>query len=381
MIHIAYVIDTIITPGAGTEKQLLLLIQNLDKNKFKPHLICLRNSEWLQNTNHEFPVLILDMKSFKLTHIMPAIAKFKRYCKNHNIKIVQTFFRDGNFFGTIAAYLSGIKVIVSSRRNYGGGYWHNWYWLLLLRIFRFMTTLYISNSHINAKYVAQSEKVKERNIHVIHNGLILDKFISLAGKYRDNTRKTLDITENQILIGIVANMRPVKNLILFVKMAAQTTKCCPQTMFLIIGEGEERPLIENLINDFELKEKVILVGKQTDVLPYLASIDIGVLCSKSESLSNSIIEYMAAGIPSVVSDVGGNAEATGGVGGLVFQANDLDEFCEKVGQLISDEALRISMGEAAKSFAFEHYDLKKAIIQHEEIYTHYYKKQYIEEKI
>ncbi len=379
MIHLAYVIDTIFKPAAGTEKQLLLLIQNLDKSKFKPHLICLRNSEWLQNTNHEFPVLILDMKSFRLTHLMPAITKFKKYCRHNNIKIVQTFFRDGNFFGTIAAYLSGIKVIISSRRNYGRGYWHSLFWLLLLKIFRFMTTLYISNSHINAKYVAQSEKVSEQKIHVIHNGLIMDKFISLTGRYRENTRKTLGLTEDQILIGIVANLRPVKNLILFVKMAAQITKRYPLTMFLIIGEGEERPLIENLINDYELKEKVILAGQQTDVLPYLASMDIGVLCSKSESLSNSIIEYMAAGIPSVVSDVGGNAEAIGGVGGLVFQADNLDEFCDKISQLISNEALRISIGDAAKSFASDHYALKNAIIRHEDIYTNYYQKQYAKE--
>jgi L-malate glycosyltransferase len=374
MINIAYVIDSIVTPGAGTEKQLLLLIQNLNKNKFRPHLICLRNSDWLQSSDIGFPVFVLDMMSFK--QMIPAIRKFKNYCKENNVKVVQTFFRDGNFFGTLAAKLSGIKVIISSRRNYGAGYWHSWFWLTLLRLFNYLTSLYISNSAINSKYVESSEKVKTSKIYVIHNGLDLSKFAGLTESYRKSSRNRFGIDDKQILIGIVANMRPVKNLQLFVDMASRIAKIHNNTRFIIIGDGEERLQLEKQIDDYQLKGRVILAGQQDDIIPFLASMDIGALCSRSESLSNSIIEYMAAGLPAVVSDVGGNPEAIGGVGGIVFKDNDLDDFSDKVNRLVTDEKLRAELGEAAKEYAFKYYDLKEVVGKHEKLYSDFCLKQY-----
>ena len=102
MIKITYIIDTIATIGAGTENQLLMLMNEIDKTKFKPHLICLRDSEWLQNNNLPFDVHILNVGSLLSFSFIRGILKFKKIHMKEKFDIVQTYFVDGNIFGRSA---------------------------------------------------------------------------------------------------------------------------------------------------------------------------------------------------------------------------------------------------------------------------------------
>ena len=370
-INIAYVIDTIETPNAGTEKQLLMLIENLDKKQFSPHLICLRSSQWLKNSKLCFPVFILNLQSVRPLALTSALKKFRKYCMKNNVEIAQTFFVDANIFGSFAAYLSGVKVIISSRRNYGLGYWHNTYWLALLKVLRTITSCYIANSQSTAHYTAISENVRKDNLHVIYNGLYLERFKQMIYKDREKYRALLGIKPNDILIGAVANLRPIKNLPLFIKTAAMAHKKYPQTRFVIVGHGPEEDNLKEMIRDYSLEHVFSLAGQQKDVLPFLVSMDIGILCSTSESLSNAIIEYMAAGLPCVVSDVGGNSEAIGNKYGFLFKSDNAMDFFAKLELLIIDEHLRLSVGQAAKDYAVFNYDHKQIVKQYQDIYYKY----------
>lgn len=372
MINIGYVIDTIETPNAGTEKQLLMLIENLDKNRFSPHLICLRNSIWLKKCKLAFPVVIIDLPSFKSLNLSRAFITFKRYCEKYDIDMIQTFFRDANIFGTLAAYLSRVNIIISSRRNYGLGYWHNNYWLIIMKALRHITSCYIANSRITADYTAMSENVSKDKIHVIYNGLYLERFKQITHDERKSYRSSIGIKPNHIFIGAVANLRTIKNFSLFIRVAAISHKKYPHARFIIVGDGPEKETLEKMILDYCLEHVFILAGQQDNVFPFLSSMDIGVLCSKSESLSNSIIEYMAAGLPCVVSDAGGNSEAVGYKHGFLFKSDDEKDFFTKLEPLIADEQLRLNTGQAAKAYAFSKYDHKEIVKQNQEIYCKYY---------
>jgi glycosyltransferase involved in cell wall biosynthesis len=372
MINIAYVIDTIETPNAGTEKQLLMLIENLDKNRFSPHLIVLRDSVWLKQCKLPCPVCNISLASFACAHLVKAFLTFRRYCKKNEIGIMQTFFVDANIFGTLAAYLSRVEVIISSRRNYGLGYWHNNYWLIIMKALRHITSCYIANSRITADYTAMSENVSKDKIHVIYNGLYLGRFKQITHDERKSYRSSIGIKPNHILIGTVANLRSIKNLSLFIRVAAISHKKYPHTRFIIVGDGPEKGNLEKMIHDYCVQDVVILAGQHDDILPFLSSMDIGVLCSKSESLSNSVIEYMAAGLPCVVSEVGGNSEAIGYEYGFSFKSGDEKDFFAKLEPLIVDEQLCLNTGQAAKTYAFSKYDHKEIVKQYQEIYCKYY---------
>ena len=370
-IQIAFVIDTINGATAGTEKQLLLLIKTLDRSRFQPHLVCLRPSPWLEATAFDFPVLVLDLHTLRSVQSIRAFRKFRAYIREHRIAVVQNFFLDSNLFGTIAAFLSRTPVIVSSRRNFGRGYWHTPFWLFMLKVLRRLTTFYIANSRTTADYSVSVEKINPERIHVIYNGLDLSRYEVDSVQLRSLTRRELGVSDDGLLIGIIANFRPVKNLALFVEMAREIHKRYPETRFVMVGDGEERPAVEAQIRAHGISSVVHLTGRLDDVLPTLAAMDIGVLCSRAESLSNAIIEYMAAGLPCAVSEIGGNVEALGAGNGLTFAGDDIQDFVSKVETLILNPDLRAKFARLGRVRAKNTYDYEAVTRKHEDLYEGY----------
>ena len=368
--NIGFIIDTIKTPSAGTEKQLLMLLENLDRTIFTPHLICLKSSEWLKQSTLPYPVHILEMPSLRFSEFRNGYRSFKQYCQKNNIELIQTYFRDGNIFGTIASHYAKIKYLISSRRNHGGGHWHNWKWLFILKQLRRWTTLYISNSENVAEYTIRAEKVSPDKIITIMNSIKFDRFQKISPELRTEIRNELKLNEDELLIGLVANWREVKNIPLFLQVADKLKKKYASTKFIVIGVPPSETELNNTLNKYNIKNHISFIGPKPDIIPYLSAFDIGILCSKAEGLSNSIIEYMAAGIPSVVSRVGGNPEAIGqNAGGLVFESDSIEDFYEKLEIMITDSKLRAQLGLSAKKFANENFEYRNIVKKYEDVFT------------
>lgn len=369
MIKIAYIIDTIATPSAGTEKQLLMLMNEIDRSKFRPYLICLRNSTWLEENRHLFDVHVLDVGSLLSMSALKGLLKLKKLHQNESFDIVQTFFKDGNMFGTLAAKFCGIKSVISSRRNLGGGYWHDRKWIFILRQLRKITSLYISNSNCVADYTIETEKVDRDKIITIFNGLYLDTFNKIPNESKNNIREQLEVKEADILIGLIANWRPVKNTPLFLQVAFRLSQKYSHLKFIVLGSPPTDEELQKTLDEYNISSYINFLGVKSDILPYLASMDIGVLCSRAESLSNSIIEYTASGLPAVVSQVGGNVEAIGdGTCGLSFEDNNLEDFYDKLEILIKDDNLRNTLGKSGKEFALMNFDYKVIVKKYEDMY-------------
>lgn len=369
MINIAYIIDSILSPTGGTEKQLLMLMEGLDKAKFRPHLICLQNSDWLKTQELPFEVYILNVQSLGSFGFIKGLIRFRKLHKEKNFDIVQTFFADGNFFGTIAAKFSGVKSLISSRRNHGGGHWHTKTWLFVLRRLSKWTTLYIANSNTVAKYTAQAEHVDIKNIVTIYNGLYLDKYEQITSEFRAENRNKLNLREDDILIGLLANWRPVKNYPLFLQAATMLHQKYPSTKFIIIGKLPPDDIYRAYLSKYNTDKFVTYFGATKNTIELLSAMDIGVLCSRAESLSNAILEYLSSGLPCAVSQAGGNAEAIGyGKCGLIFEENNVNDFCKSIEILINDKDLRDKYSKAGKEFVRSRFGYEEMIKRHEEVY-------------
>ena len=164
-INIAYLIDRIPSPNGGTEGQLLMLLKGLDKRKFSPHLICLRGSEWLDNNPLEIPVMILGVGRLLSFNALKKLFAFRKFCRQNNVDIVQTFFMDSNIFGTIAAKVAGCKINIASRRN--AGYKNTRWHLLILRFLRTWTSYYLANSKAAARMAVENERVPQDKIKLV----------------------------------------------------------------------------------------------------------------------------------------------------------------------------------------------------------------------
>lgn len=368
MIRIGFVIDSIQTPAAGTEKQLLMLLDGLDKTRFSPFLICLRDSDWLNNQQFHFPVVIYNLRKILSLSLIKYLRRFIRFIRDEKLDIVHTFFADSNIFGAIGARLAGCKVIISSRRNIGN--WHNRRNVSILRLLRRWITHYLANSEAAAKITAEVEKVAPDRITVIYNGLQLHKYQSLPSDMRSKQRREWNAANDETLVGVVANLRDVKNIDSLISTAARLDKEFSSLKYVVVGEGPDRAKLQNLINSLGLTKKFHLVGRYVNVVPCLAAFDIAVLCSSFESLSNSLIEYMAAGLPIVASNVGGNGEAIShNETGLLYPIDDENGLENALRTLLMDQSLATKLSEGAKKSASQRFSSEAYVKNHQDYYT------------
>ena len=172
------------------------------------------------------------------------------------------------------------------------------------------------------------------------------------------------------VVGIIANLRPVKDHALFLRAAAIVAGQVPDVAFVLLGEGSLRADLEALAEELGIADKVFFAGRVGHVQDYLARMDIGCLSSNSEGFPNTICEYMAAGVPVVATDVGGMREAVEhGVTGYVVPHGRPEEFAKHIIELLKDDDKRTEMGRKSLESCREKFDIELSIREFEEYYT------------
>jgi glycosyltransferase involved in cell wall biosynthesis len=367
MTRIAYFIDTIETAGAGTEKQLLMLLEGLDRRRYDPVLVCLRPSPWLAANDLPCPVEVLDLYS-RASFVGPrALAVYRALQRRHGFGLVQTFFVDANIVGTLMAKVAGVPRVISSRRNIG--YWQGGSDRLVLRVLSRWTSHYIANSRAARDSTVDAEGVDPARISVINNGLDVAGLAARVAEEKDGQRQLLGLGPDDRLVVSVANLRPVKDVATLVEAAAAVVARAPRTRFAVLGEGDQRPDLEARIARHGLQESFLLPGSAADVVPWLAAADIAVQGSRSESFSNALVEYMAAGLPSVATAVGGNVEAVDdGRTGLLCPASDPAAMADRLVTLLEDGDLAARMGTAAAADALERFSVEACLDRTQDCY-------------
>jgi glycosyltransferase involved in cell wall biosynthesis len=180
---------------------------------------------------------------------------------------------------------------------------------------------------------------------------------------------SLGVPSDAQVVGVVANYRPVKDLALFLKSAHIVAAAAPQAAFLLVGRGELRSELEKLAVELGIGDRVFFSDGRGSVPDYLARMSVACLSSLSEGLPNAILEYMAAGLPVVATDVGGNSElvADGDTGYLV-RGRTPEAFAEPIIRLLRDHALRAVMGQKGLERARTEFDLSAAVRRLEGFY-------------
>lgn len=366
-IKIAFIIDTIENRIGGTERQLILLLKHLDKSRFEPYLCCFKDSSWLRDNAHLFNIHVFRFNSFFSPKDYFNLLNYSRFLKNERIDIVQTHFRDGNILGIIAAKLAGIKTIISARRN--KGYWHNKKELAVLRLLNLAVTRFLANSEAVRSHVHNIEGISEEKIEVIYNGYEASIYPENFTDRKRHYRLMLGIHSDTPVIVNVSNLRPVKGLDVFLRAAQTVVSRYPDTIFLILGDGPNKASLQRLADELGITNNVNFLGTRNDVHDILAVCDIGVLSSHSEGLSNSIIEYMAAGLPVVCTDVGGNSELIeDNKNGFLTHKNDYKEMAEAILKLLDNPAMKQEMGKISMKKANFQFNIKNFIDNTEKFY-------------
>lgn len=335
-LRIVFLIDTIESPTAGTECQLLLLLKGLDLREFEPRLCVLQPSAWLEREFHHCSMHVLGIFSFKSPRSWWRILRFAFWLWQEKIDILQVHFRDASLAGFPAAWLGRVPGIVATRKNQG--YWMTGQELVLQKALNRIPDVFVANSEATRQWTHRTEGISPDRIRVIPNGLSRD-FIPVSDERRAAAKEFLGLPSNAPVAGIVANLRLVKRIDVFLRAAASVTKEMPDVRFVVVGEGDERVKLEALCVELGLTDRVMFLGRRADVMEILPAFDVGVLSSDSESFSNAVVEYMAAGLAVAATDVGGCSEALGdSPAGAMVPPGDSEALGKALARLLADES-------------------------------------------
>lgn len=349
-IVIALIIDRLVGCDGmtgGTERQLIEMANRLTGTTCRPMVISLRDNPdspaWqsLQCEKH-----ILQVRSLASLEGIRELWGLSRMLRRRSIDIVQTFFFDATLFGVLAARLAGVHAVISCRRDMG--FWYDKKKTVLLRLANLFSTRILANSQAVKEMVIQQEKTRPGSIDVIYNGTDLDALAETPAAPLHEEFPQLH--DNSFLVGIVANLnRPVKRVDLFIKAAREVLQAIPTCRFLIIGDGELKSELQELVRTLDIEQAVFFLGSRHPALPYVKHFSVGMLTSDSEGFPNALIEYMAAGVPVVATAVGGVTELIqDGKTGLLAPAGNHRELARQVIALLADNHKRKTIGENGK---------------------------------
>ena len=360
-VRVCFLIDEL--ASAGTETQLLALIRHLKRDRVLPYLCLLRgdNPRSQALEPETCPVLRLQVRSLRNPRTLIQAGRFIRFLRRERIDVVQAYFPDSSYFGIPAAWLAGVKHRLRTRNNVG--HWITPLHRQLGRVLNLFTTATLVNCKAAREAFLQSERCSPESVCVLENGVDLERFRNIPPI--DASRVPVSLQ-----VGCVSNLRPVKGLDVFVQAATLVRKHHPQTIFTVAGEGELREALQLQAKANGLADCFLLPGCVSNVPHFLARLDVAVLCSHAEGMSNALLEYMAAGRPIVATKVGAAADVIeDGKNGLLVPAGNSCRLAEAIQCLLSDRPLAARLAASAREQAFRRFSRASMVQRFEEYYA------------
>ena len=347
--------DSLLT--GGSERQFALMAGTFRRASFDLYLGCIqRRGRFLEDLGEigEYPL----GGSFLTVRALHSFGKIVGLLRRTRIDVAQSFDFYTNLVLVPASRLAGVPVVVASQRQLGD--------LLTPMQRRFQNSVFgladcvVCNSWAAADQLARSG-VPRKKLTVIGNAL---PSTALAP-----TPPALPRRPDILRVGMVARMNaPYKNHAGFLRIAARIHQRMPDVEFLLVGDGPLRPELERQADALDLGDHAIFLGDRPDIPAVLASMDVAVLTSESESLSNAILEAMAARLPVVAYNVGGNAELVNDQRGVLVAAQNEQSFASAIQGLLSNAELRKQQGHDAHRFVEENFNLDRVCRRYEDLY-------------
>jgi glycosyltransferase involved in cell wall biosynthesis len=346
-IRVLFLLDCLYgNAGGGSERQFLKLYQQSETLGIIPFVVFLRHATIHQKLPWLHPPHVLDLNSLISTRLYKSLCELKSFIKINHIQIVHTLFDDATIIGILLKIIQPNIPVICSQRNLGHA--HQGIKKKLIANSLRNADRVLVNANIISEMLVTDYHVSRQNILMIPN--IHEPILANKAPRADKELNKLKQDDHKIVLTI-ANLREVKGIDDLIA-AARLLQHKP-IRFVVVGDGGGYAEYYEKIRSYGLLDKVVLLGQQEDVSPYLLSADIAVLPSRSEGSSNALIEYMLAGLPIIATNVGGNAEALGenNYCSLLIPPRHPELMAQMIDKLIVDQALAKRLGLAAQKRA------------------------------
>ena len=275
--------------------------------------------------------------------------------------------------GALAGRVAHVKKIVFTAHGWAFNEERGELSKALIRFFSWLTIIF---SH---KVIAVSYQIAEqvinlpfthKKVHIIHSAVehfkVLDRRDARATL---RTRTSYPVPENVLWIGTIAELHTNKGLKYAIEACSTLDRTRHGFLYVIIGDGEKRTYLEQLVREKGLEHQIVLAGHIPNAKQYLSAFDIFILPSLTESLSYSVLEAGEASLPVVASRVGGIPEIIEhNVTGLLTEVKDIDAIREALETLIHDEKLRRALGERLHKKVRSEFSISKMLSETQFVY-------------
>ncbi|NMG28306.1 TIGR03087 family PEP-CTERM/XrtA system glycosyltransferase [Aromatoleum evansii] len=240
------------------------------------------------------------------------------------------------------------------------------------RLYRPFVTHYIPLSDHLLRYLNASVGVSAAHMTRICNGVDTQRFRPGA-----RGREVLDGSpfegDELCVIGTVGRLEPIKDplnlLRAFVHLLRRAPELAGRLRLMFVGDGSLRAELEAEVARAGVGACVWLVGERRDVPEALRAMDVFVLPSRAEGISNTILEAMACGLPVIATRVGGNAELVlDGETGILVPASDSDALADALARYVGDGGMLRRHGEAGRQRAVEEFSIDGMVARYAQLY-------------
>lgn len=363
MIRLLIITDTNIGGDGGAEQHIKQLVEHLDQDRFCVDVMQLGKtvpvefgrignaSVWHMPTGRIFSM-----------HGIGRMYKLFRFIRSNRHDCIISFFESSDILAALLSRITRVQCILSSRRDTGFRYSRKLRFAYRY-IDSYFTSIIVPSMAVYDSLVNAGTPAK--NIVLVHNGVDIDRFSSID---KNILRKELSISKECILLGIVARLSKEKDHLTLLQTVYELHQSGREVSLVVAGQGEMKDLLVREASQLGLGKNIFFLGMRKDIPQILAGVDIFILSSITEGMSNAILEAMAAGKPVVATNVGGNPELVAdNETGYLVPAKNSSAMVEMIGRLADDSALRRSMGAAGRRLVSYKYSTTSMVKKYESV--------------
>lgn len=274
--------------------------------------------------------------------------------RREQIDVVHTHNTYAHFYGTIAARMAMVPIVVNSQHGRGCG--PNWKARWQFRLANLVTDRVLGVSEDAAKLCRQQDFISKRKIEVLWNGIDLERF------------EYLGPNANGPMIA-VARLSPEKDFGTLLEAVAIVKTKMPDVRLQIVGDGVERQRLESHCNDLGLQSNVEFLGERSDIPNLLKDAGFFVSSSTTEGISLTILEAMAVGLPVVTTNVGGNPEIVEpGKTGTLVEPRNPQQLADAILEMYADREGWPAIGELARQRVEQHFNIRRMVHDYQALY-------------
>ena len=356
----------------GMENGLVNLINNMPPDDYRHAIACIEDySDFSKRiTRPGFDIYALNRSQIGVWKLRYELF---RLCR----KLQPTIVHSRNLSGLDAllpARLAGVPHCIHGEHGWDISDLAGLAWKpnLLRRLHSPLIQHYITVSKDLQRHLIERVGISAKRISQVYNGVDTERFAPLAEKpkawlppaFRGN---------DLILIGSVGRMQSVKDHATLIQAFAQLIQSRSdlrnRLRLLIVGDGPMLDELRTLANSLNLSGLAWLPGSRENIPEVYQALDVFVLPSLNEGISNTILEAMASRLPVVATGVGGNVELVeDGVCGRLFPARDIKALAQILAAYATDESLRLTHSQAARTVAIERFSLQAMVSRYQRIY-------------